>query len=67
MSLGLYYLKQHKPLFDEECLCFLDQREQAKIQWLQNPNPSNVDNVNNGKYEANRLLGGGRNIGIPES
>jgi len=27
--LGLYKLKQHKPLFDEECLGFLDQRKQA--------------------------------------
>jgi len=31
-SLGLYELKQHKPWFDEECLDFLDQRKQAKIQ-----------------------------------
>ena len=26
-SLGLYDLKQHKALFDEECSCFLDHRE----------------------------------------
>ena len=32
-SLGLYDLKQHKAWFDEECLCFLDHREQAKKQW----------------------------------
>jgi len=31
-SLGLYELKKHKPWFDEECLGFLDQRKQAKIQ-----------------------------------
>jgi hypothetical protein len=31
-SLGLHELKQHKPWFDEECLRFLDQREQAKMQ-----------------------------------
>jgi len=31
-SPGLYELKQHKPWFDEECLGFLDQRKQAKIQ-----------------------------------
>ena len=30
-SLGLHELKQHKPLFDE-CLYFLDEREQAKMQ-----------------------------------
>jgi hypothetical protein len=31
-SLGLYELKQHKLWFDEECLGFIDQRKQAKIQ-----------------------------------
>ena len=31
-SLGLHKFKQDKPWFDEECLCFLDQRKQAKIQ-----------------------------------
>ena len=25
---------------------FLDQRKQAKMQWLQDPNQSNVDNLN---------------------
>jgi len=33
-SLGLHKLKQCKPWFDE-CLGFLDQRKQAKRQWLQ--------------------------------
>ena len=37
-SLGLYEWKQHKPWFDEECLRFLDQRKQAKMQWLQDAN-----------------------------
>jgi hypothetical protein len=27
-------MKQHKPWFDEECLGILDQRKQAKIQWI---------------------------------
>jgi len=31
-SLSLHELKQHKPWFDEECLYFLDQRKQAKLQ-----------------------------------
>jgi len=52
--LGLYKLKQHKPLFDEERLGFLDQKKQAKMQWLQDPNQSNVDNLNNVKREASR-------------
>jgi len=46
-SLGLQELKQHKPWFDEECLGLLDQRKQAKMQWIHDPNQSNVDNLNN--------------------
>jgi hypothetical protein len=53
-SLGLYERKQHKPWFDDECAKFLDQRKQAKLQWLQNPNQSNVDNLNNVRREASR-------------
>jgi hypothetical protein len=37
-SLGLYELKQHKTWSDEECLGFLDQKKQAKMQRLQDPN-----------------------------
>jgi len=44
-SLSLHELKRHKPRFDEECLHFLDQRKQAKMQWVQNPSQSNVDNL----------------------
>ena len=42
-------LKQHKPWFDEECLGFLDQRKQVKMQWIHDPSQSNVDNLNNVK------------------
>ena len=31
-SAKLYELKQHKPWFDEECLGFLHQRKEAKMQ-----------------------------------
>jgi hypothetical protein len=34
---GYYELKKHKPWFDEGCSKFLDQRKQAKLQWLQDP------------------------------
>jgi hypothetical protein len=34
-SLGLHELKQNKPWLDEECLDFLDERKQAKMQWIQ--------------------------------
>jgi len=37
-SLGLCELKQRKPWFDDECLHFLEQRKEAKMQWLQDPN-----------------------------
>jgi hypothetical protein len=45
-SLGLNKLKQNKPWFDDECLRFLDQRKQAKMQWLQNQNQINANNLN---------------------
>jgi uncharacterized protein YaaR (DUF327 family) len=54
-SLG-YYLKQHKLWFDEECSELLDQRRQAKLQWLQNPSQTNGDNLNNVRCETNRTF-----------
>jgi len=39
---------------DEKCLLSLDPRKQAKTQWLQHPNQSNVDNLNNVRREASR-------------
>ena len=51
-SLGLQ--KQHKPWFDNECVDFLEQRKQAKIQWIQDPSRSNVDNLNNIRCDARR-------------
>jgi len=43
--LGPYELKKHKLWFDEEFLRLLDQRNQAKIRCLQDPNQSNGDNL----------------------
>jgi flagellar biosynthesis/type III secretory pathway chaperone len=37
-SLGYYELKKHKPWIDERCSELLDQRKQAKLQWLRDPN-----------------------------
>ena len=65
-SLGLQELKQHKPWFVEECLHFLDQRKQAKMQWVQDPIQSNVDNLNHVRREASRLFRG-KKRGISES
>jgi hypothetical protein len=55
-SIWLHELKQHKPWFDEECLSFLDQRKQAKIQWIQDPSQSNGDNLNNVRRDVSRHL-----------
>jgi len=53
-SLGLQELKQHRPRFDEECLGFLDHRKRTKMQWIQDPSQSNVDNLNNVRRDASR-------------
>jgi hypothetical protein len=49
-------LKQHNPWFDEKCLGFLGQRQQDKMKWLQDPNQSNVDYLNNIRREASRHI-----------
>jgi hypothetical protein len=50
----MHEMKQHKPWFDEECLGVLDQRKQAKMQWIQDPSQSNVDNLNNVRRDDKR-------------
>jgi len=54
----------NKPWFDEECSQFLGQRKQAKMQWLQDPNQTNVINPNSVRREASRHL---KESGISES
>jgi hypothetical protein len=46
-SLGYYEPKQHRPWFDERCSELLNQRKQAKLQWLQDPSEINGDNLKN--------------------
>ncbi|PNE09427.1 Vesicle transport protein GOT1B, partial [Cryptotermes secundus] len=53
-SLGYYELKKYKPWFDEGCSKLLDQRKQAKLQWLQDPSKLNGDNLNNIRRETSR-------------
>jgi len=53
-SLGMHEWKQHKSWFDEECLGFLDQRKWAKMQLVQDPCQSNVDNLNSVRREVSR-------------
>jgi hypothetical protein len=55
-SLSYYELKKHKPWFDEGCSESLDQRKQAKLQWLQDPSEINGDNLNNVRRETSRLF-----------
>jgi hypothetical protein len=37
-DLGYYKLKKHKKWLNEGCSKLLQQRKQAKLQWLQDPN-----------------------------
>ena len=63
----MYELKQHNPWFDEECLGLLDQTKQAKMQWLQNPNHSNVGSAKNVNRKASRHFRLKKKDGISES
>jgi hypothetical protein len=56
MSLGCFELKKHKPWFDEGCTKLLDQRKQAKLQWLQDPSKINGENLNDVRREASRYF-----------
>jgi hypothetical protein len=55
-SLGLHEFKQHKLWFDEECLGFSDRKKQAKMQWMQDPSQSNIENLNKVRRDASRHL-----------
>jgi hypothetical protein len=54
--LGYFELKKLKPWFDEGCSKLLDQRKQAKLQWLQDPSEINGDNLNNVRHDAKRYF-----------
>ena len=53
-SLGLQEFRHYKPWFGEECLGLLDERKRAKMQWIQDPSQSNVDNLNTVRREVSR-------------
>jgi hypothetical protein len=55
-NLGYHRLKHNKPWFDDECSKLIDQRKQAKLQWLQNPNQTNRDNLQNVRHETSRIF-----------
>jgi hypothetical protein len=52
-SLGYCELKKYKPWFDEACSKLVDQRKQAKLQWLQDPSEINGNNL---RREASRYF-----------
>jgi hypothetical protein len=49
-----YELKQHKPLFDEGCSELLDQKKQARLQWLQDLSQISGNKLNSIRCEARR-------------
>jgi hypothetical protein len=49
-------LKKHKPWFDEGCSKLVDQRKEAKLQWLQDQSEINEGNLNNVRHEASRYF-----------
>jgi hypothetical protein len=53
-SLGYYEQKKDKPWFDDGFSELLDQRKQAKLQWLEDPSEINGDNLKNVRREPSR-------------
>jgi hypothetical protein len=54
-NIGYQKLKHNKPWFDE-CSKLIDQQKQAKLQWLQNPNQINGDNLRDLMSETSRTF-----------
>jgi hypothetical protein len=55
-NLGYHRLKHNKPWLDDEYSKLMDQRKQAKLQWLQNPSQINGDNLQNLRRETSRIF-----------
>jgi hypothetical protein len=51
---GYYGLKKHKLWFHEECSELFDQKKQTKLQWLQDQNEINRNELNKVICEASR-------------
>jgi hypothetical protein len=54
VNLRYQKLKYNKPWFDDECSKLIDQQKQTNLQWLQNPNQINGDNLQNLRRETSR-------------
>jgi hypothetical protein len=55
-SLGYCESKHRKPWFDEGCSKLVEQRKQAKLQWLHDHSEANEDNLSEERWEASRHL-----------
>jgi hypothetical protein len=53
-SAGYYEVKRHAPCFDEGYSELLDQREEAKLQWLHNKCLIDGDKLNNIRHDGSR-------------
>jgi hypothetical protein len=53
---GYQKQKHNKPWFDDECSKLIEQQKQTKLQWLQNPNQINRDNVQNLRCETSKTF-----------
>jgi hypothetical protein len=56
-NLEYHRLKRNEPWFDDECSKLIDQRRQAKLQWMQYPSQMNGDSLQNLRHETSRALG----------
>jgi hypothetical protein len=55
-NLGHHRLKNNKLWFQCRCSKLIDQRKQAKLQWLQNPSQINGDNLQNLRRETSIIF-----------
>jgi hypothetical protein len=55
-NVGYQKLKHNKPWFDDECSKLIDQRKQAKLQWLKNSDHVSGDNQQNLRRETSRTF-----------
>jgi hypothetical protein len=55
-NLGYQKQKHNKPWFVDKCSKLIGQRKQAKLQWLQNLNQINGDNLRNLRRETSRTF-----------
>jgi hypothetical protein len=55
-NLAYHRVNHNKPWFDEECSKLMDQRKQAKLQWLQNLSKPDGDNLKNLRRETSRTF-----------